>query len=198
MTMSDLVSQVFERARELSPNPPKLVGKPRRFSMAPKPVEPAEENKEQEADSVNDDAAVLSYLTGPRGGKPTGPDGRKQRRSIDIPSLGQQIRKEIGQRGWEHELAHGWIMGNWDNLVGEAIAAHTKPEKIKDQVVYVSCANSNWATQLRYLQRQILKKIADRLGPDVIVKLQINGPKQHRNYTGRQWVKPQGSQDTYG
>ncbi len=26
-----------------------------------------------------------------------------------------------------------------------------------------------WATELRYLQRQILKKIAERLGPDVIV-----------------------------
>ena len=33
---------------------------------------------------------------------------------------------------------------------------------------------------------------------DVVAKLHIQGPKQHRNYEGRQWVKPQGSQDTYG
>ena len=89
-------------------------------------------------------------------------------------------------------------MGNWEHLVGERIAAHTQPQRIKDKIVYVSCDNSTWATELRYLQRQILRKISDRLGPDVIVELRIHGPQQRRNYEWRQWVKPQGSQDTYG
>lgn len=175
--MTDPIQQFFQRVRKNAKNPPKLT---------------------QKAPPMKLDAPASSRPRSFQPGRPTGKDGRRQRRSLDIPSLGSQIRREIGQRGWEHELAHGWIMGNWKNLVGPKIAAHTKPERIKDQIVYVSCDNSNWATELRYLQRQILQKIAARLGPDVIAELRIQGPKQHRNYEGRLWVKPQGSTDTYG
>ncbi|MGP5497989.1 DciA family protein [Corynebacterium flavescens] len=175
--MTDPIQEFFQRVRKNAKNPPKLT---------------------QKAPPMKLDAPASSRPRSFQPGIPTGKDGRRQRRSLDIPSLGSQIRREIGQRGWEHELAHGWIMGNWENLVGPKIAAHTKPERIKDQIVYVSCDNSNWATELRYLQRQILQKIAARLGPDVIDELRIQGPKQHRNYEGRLWVKPQGSTDTYG
>ncbi|MDK7138916.1 DciA family protein [Corynebacterium simulans] len=173
--MTDPIQDFFDRVRSNSKNAPKL-------------DKPAPKMK------ISHDAPVKKY----RVGRPTGPDGRRQRRSLDIPSLGATLNKEIVRRGWENELADGWVIGNWTNLVGERIAAHTKPERIKDKVVYISCDASVWATELRYLQRQILRKIADRLGPDVIVELRIQGPKQHRNYQGRQWVKPQGSQDTYG
>lgn len=174
----DPVKALFERTRNNSQNPPKL-NKP-----APK-MNLAQTSSEKQPKPY-------------QRGRPSGPDGRRRRRSLEIPSLGAQIQREIGKRGWEHELAHGWVMGNWENLVGERIAAHTQPLNIKEQVVYVACDSSSWATELRYLQRPILQKIADRLGPDVVVKLHIQGPKQPRNYEGRQWVKPQGSQDTYG
>ncbi|MFS0319744.1 DciA family protein [Corynebacterium striatum] len=173
--MTDPVKDFFDRVRANSKNAPKL--------NKPSPKMNVEAPKEPRKYQV---------------GRPTGPDGRRLRRSLDVPSLGAALSKEISRRGWESDLADGWVMGNWTNLVGERIAAHTKPERIKDKVVYISCDASVWATELRYLQRQILKKIAERLGPDVIVELRIQGPKQHRNYQGRQWVKPQGSQDTYG
>lgn len=174
----DPVKALFERTRSNSKNAPKLNKPAPKMNLASIPTE----------------RKPKPY----RRGRPSGPDGRRRRRSLEIPSLGAQIQREIGKRGWEHELAHGWVMGNWENLVGERIAAHTQPLTIKEQVVYVACDSSSWATELRYLQRPILQKIADRLGPDVVVKLHIQGPKQHRNYEGRQWVKPQGSQDTYG
>lgn len=131
-------------------------------------------------------------------GRPTGLDGRKARRGLGIPTLGTAIGKEVRRRGWQHELANGWIMGNWSALVGEKIAQHTQPEKIDGTVVFVRCDSSNWATQVRYIQRPILAKIAEKVGPDVVTELKILGPAQHRNYTGRMWVKTQGSQDTYG
>ncbi|MDO5032187.1 DciA family protein [Corynebacterium sp.] len=176
-TAHDPVQALFERLRTSSPNAPALNKPVPKMNLNPQG--PAEPKKYQV-------------------GKPSGPDGRRRRRPLDVPSLGEQIHKEIGRRGWEHELANGWVMGNWENLVGERVAAHATPRTIKDGVVYVDCDSSSWTTQLRYLQRSILQKIAERLGPDVIVKLHIQGPTQRRNYDGRQWVKPQGSQDTYG
>ena len=131
-------------------------------------------------------------------GRETGGDGRRIRKSVDIPKLGSHIAREITHRGWEHDLAHGWITGHWDKLVGIKIAEHTHPEKIENGIIYVACDNSNWGTQLRYLQRPILQKIAEQVGPNVITQLKISGPKQHRNYQDPMWVKPQGSRDTYG
>ena len=91
----DPVKALFERTRNTSKNPPKL-NKP-----APKMNLAATSNDQQ---------------TKPfRRGRPSGPDGRRRRRSLEIPSLGAQIQREIGKRGWEHELAHGWVMGNWEN-----------------------------------------------------------------------------------
>lgn len=130
--------------------------------------------------------------------RPTDAGGHKPRRKLAVPSLGQAVGRHIRDQGWEHDLANGWIMSNWSKLVGEGIAAHTEPIKIEGHVVFVQCDNSNWATQLRYAQRTILQKIAEKIGPNIITELRIHGPKQHRNYKGRMWVKPQGSKDTYG
>lgn len=131
-------------------------------------------------------------------GHPTGADGYVKRRGLGVPSLGEVARTTVVEQGWEEELGHGWVFGHWVQLVGDAIAAHTTPEKVENQILYVSCDHSNWATNLRYLQGEILKKIAAKIGDGIIEQLRIVGPKQHRNYKGPLWVKPQGSQDTYG
>ena len=39
---------------------------------------------------------------------------------------GAVLNKEITSRGWEKNLASGWVTGHWEQLVGEKIAQHTK------------------------------------------------------------------------
>lgn len=192
----DAVYQAFNAIRKHSPNPPKLNRPAAKMRVEPPTLRG---NSQREPVSAQDaEKLVAGLIRSRRSGIPSGPDGRRRRRGLEIPSLGARIKKEVHQRGWEPDLAHGWIMGHWDVLVGERIAAHTQPTKIEDQVVHVSCDNSNWATELRYLQRPILQKIAEKIGPDIIAEMRIHGPKQHRNYEGRMWVKRQGSDDTYG
>ena len=198
MSNTDPVQQAFEHIRKRSPNPPKLhhVSKSK---VAKMPVDKPQGIPVPQVPGF--DIAELSKTPRPRyrgKGRETGADGRRRRRSVDIPKLGSHIAREVTSRGWEHDLAHGWITGHWHKLVGEKIAQHTHPDRIENGIIYVACDNSNWGTQLRYLQRQILQRISEQVGPDVIYQLRISGPKQHKNYEGPMWVKPQGSKETYG
>ena len=198
----DIVKNAFDTARALSHNPPKLPRKSRPRKGLRQAVEdhtPQHEPKSRRQAAKDAQMLRLRAAGGKsRTAKPSGPDGRAVRRSYEIPSIGQALGRAVRERGWQEDLAHGWIMGHWDMLVGELNAQHCQPVKIDDQVVHVACDNSNWATQLRLMQRQILQRIADRVGPDVVVELRIHGPKQRRNFEGKQFIKPHGSQDTYG
>ena len=59
-------------------------------------------------------------------GRPTGPDGRPLQREYTVAGFGSLLKKEISQREWTEPIAHGWVMGNWEALVGEKIAQHTE------------------------------------------------------------------------
>lgn len=134
----------------------------------------------------------------PRIGRPTGRDGRRRRRPLDVDSLGSVLGTEISRRGWEKEIAGGWVFGHWDELVGEKIAQHTQVEMIKDKQLFITCDSTAWATNLRMMQRQILQVIAEKVGPNIIVELKIFGPKTPSWRKGPLHVKGRGPRDTFG
>jgi hypothetical protein len=71
-------------------------------------------------------------------------------------------------------LLHGWGLDErlkqyralivWDEVVGPQIAAHTKPEKIRDGILEVSVDQPVWMQQLQLLKPQLLNKLNARLG----------------------------------
>lgn len=128
----------------------------------------------------------------------SGPDGRRPRRQLNLPSAGAVLNKEITSRGWEKNLASGWVTGHWEQLVGEKIAQHTKVEMVKDSALFITCDSTAWATNLRYMQREILRSIREKAGPDVITELKIFGPQAPNWRKGKLHVKGRGPRDTYG
>ncbi|WP_319650249.1 MULTISPECIES: DciA family protein [unclassified Corynebacterium] len=133
-----------------------------------------------------------------RRGIPTGPDGRRLPRRRDVDRLGSIVNREIRHRGWTREIAGGWVTGHWPELVGEKIAAHTKVEMLKGSTLFISCDSTAWATNLRMMQREILRTIAAKVGPDGITELKIFGPKAPSWRHGALHVAGRGPRDTYG
>ncbi len=131
-------------------------------------------------------------------GRPTGPDGRARVPGYEVSGFGQLVRKEIRKREWNDNLAAGWVMGNWAGLVGEKIAQHTTVEMIKEGEVFVSCDQTAWATQLKYMQSTVLGEIARKVGPGIITKLHVYPPKTKNWRYGPLHVKGRGPRDTYG
>lgn len=144
------------------------------------------------------DAQITRPTAPTRRGRPTGPDGRALPKASRMASFGSLVGKEIRKRDWTEHMAYGWVMGNWPALVGEKIAQHTTVEMIKDGEVHISCDSTAWATQLKYMQVTVLAQISSKVGPDVITKLHVYGPRVKSWRHGPLHVKGRGPRDTYG
>jgi predicted nucleic acid-binding Zn ribbon protein len=51
------------------------------------------------------------------------------------------------------------LFGRWQAVVGEAIAAHAKPVKIEHGRLLVHVDEPGWATQLRYLESDLVERL---------------------------------------
>ncbi|GAB05776.1 DUF721 family protein [Gordonia amarae] len=121
-----------------------------------------------------------------------GPDAR------DPQPFGRLAAQIAGSRGWQADLGKGMVFGMWDTIVGPDIAAHAQPTLLRDKVLHVQAESTAWATQLRYIQSQVLAKIAEGVGHGVVTSLRITGPKAPSWKKGPRSVPGRGPRDTYG
>jgi len=121
-----------------------------------------------------------------------GPDDR------DPQPLGRLASRIATDRGWSDRLSGGQVFARWTQLVGGDIAEHTKPVALNDGELTVQAESTAWATQLRLLQRQILKRIADGVGDGVVKRIKVQGPAAPSWRHGPRHVPGRGPRDTYG
>ncbi len=136
----------------------------------------------------------------------TGTGGQRRRRGWSGPGaddrdpqpLGRLASRIAADHGWTDRLTGGQVFARWATLVGGEVAEHTKPVSLKDGELTVQAESTAWATQLRLLQRQIVQRIADGLGKDVVRKLKVQGPAAPSWRYGPRHVPGRGPRDTYG
>lgn len=122
----------------------------------------------------------------------SGPNARDPR------AIGEVIGRLSKSRGWSTQVAVGSVLGRWAEIVGEEIAAHSKPESFEDTVVVVRCDSTSWATQLRLLSHELLKRFDAELGPGIVTVIRVLGPNAPSWRHGRRSVAGRGPRDTYG
>jgi predicted nucleic acid-binding Zn ribbon protein len=60
------------------------------------------------------------------------------------------------------------ILNLWSEVVDEQVGKNTEAVKIKNQVLYVSTSSSVWAQELSFLKKEIIKKINEKAGKEVV------------------------------
>ncbi|MEU4801479.1 DciA family protein [Actinosynnema sp. NPDC023587] len=121
-----------------------------------------------------------------------GPDDR------DPQPLGRLASRIAADRGWTERLAGGQVFARWPKLVGEDVAEHAQPVALSDGELTVQADSTAWATQLRLLQRELLKRIAAGVGDGVVRKLKVQGPAAPSWRYGPRHAPGRGPRDTYG
>ncbi|WP_132992633.1 DUF721 family protein [Gordonia zhaorongruii] len=121
-----------------------------------------------------------------------GPDSR------DPQPLGRLTGRIAKEHGWQPKISEGSLFGMWDSIVGDDIASHASPERLNETVLHVRAESTAWATQLRYMQGQIIAKIAASVGDGVVTSLRIVGPQAPSWRKGPRHVSGRGPRDTYG
>lgn len=149
-------------------------------------------------DAAQKKRAVSRRTTGsgpeyrPRGYSGPGPDPR------DPAKFGDVLARLIKARGWQKPAAEGTVFGAWEKVVGPDISSHCRPVKLEDRELTVEAESTAWATQLRAISPNIIKRIAAEVGNNVVIRLRIHGPAAPSWSKGPRRVKGHGPGDTYG
>src|ERR1700722_18757754 len=65
------------------------------------------------------------------------------------------------------------VFSGWADLVGPDVAAHARPISLREGVLVVSVDQPGWATQLRYLSAELLRRVADAAGVGSVTEVQV-------------------------
>lgn len=90
-------------------------------------------------------------------------------------NLASELNALLRRMGSETSDVVAGVFGEWESIVGSQIATHVTPVMIKEARLVVSVDDPAWATQTKFLESDIAKKVSQAtkmtiLGIDVRVK----------------------------
>ena len=65
------------------------------------------------------------------------------------------------------------VFAGWDGLVGELLAAHLRPVGLRDGVLTVEVTEPAWATQLKFLGDDLIRRVNDQVGAGTVTELTV-------------------------
>ena len=137
-----------------------------------------------------------------RSGARAGTDGsgpaRGRSRRDDPQRLGHAIGGLLDDQGWQQRAAIGSVFGRWAEIVGADLAAHTKPDAFADGELAVTADSTAWATQVRLLAPQLVRRLNAELGDGTVRRVKVRGPAPPRQRGAWRVPGGRGPRDTYG
>ena len=117
----------------------------------------------------------------------------------DPQPLATAIGGLLADEGWTLAAATGSVFGRWAQIVGGDLAAHTTPERLADGELTVAADSTAWATQLRLLSGQLVKRLNAEMGDGTVLRVRVTGPVTSTRQPGQWRVRGgRGPRDTYG
>ena len=118
--------------------------------------------------------------TGATPDTPLSPSWSARPRRDDPELLNTALGALLSARGWQARAAVGSVFGNWPQIVGPQVAAHTTPDTFDQGELTVTADSDTWATQVRLLTPQILNRISEELGAGTVHHLRVRGPSSRK------------------
>jgi len=97
-------------------------------------------------------------------GKHDPPDPRPLKASLD------RVARSLG--GPDSGSLSG-LFGRWADIVGSDLAAHARPLSLSAGVLVVAVTEPAWATQLTYLEAELLGRFREALGEGVVAHVEV-------------------------
>lgn len=141
-----------------------------------------------------------------RRGAVPGSSSRGRRRDAPAPRtrpgdpelVGRTIDDLLTERGWDQRATVAALFGRWPDLVGEQLAEHCAPRSYEDGRLHVTADSTAWATHLRALAPELVRRLTEELGAGVVRDVHITGPTAPSWRRGPRHVRGRGPRDTYG
>ena len=122
----------------------------------------------------------------------SGPDAR------DPQPIGATLRTWVASAGAGADLKKATLFARWEKIVGPEVADHCSPVSLTDGELVVEAESTAWATQIRMLSPQLLRRINAEVGDRSVVRIRARGPAGPSWKFGYRHVSGRGPRDTYG
>jgi predicted nucleic acid-binding Zn ribbon protein len=108
------------------------------------------------------------------------PRQKGRARRDDPQPLSTALDGLLRDQGWRLAAAVGSVFGRWDQLVGADVAAHTRPDRFSDGELLVIADSAAWATQVRLLAANLVRRLNEELGHGTVNRVVVRGPAPPR------------------
>ncbi len=125
----------------------------------------------------------------------------------DPQPLDATIGRLIADQGWGTDVRVHGVFSRWDLIVGREVAQHCHPEAFRSSDdgpnpggrLLVRTDSTAWATQMKLLAPQVVRRLNEELGDGTVVVIDVEGPHGPSWKRGRRSVRDgRGPRDTYG
>jgi len=161
----------------------------------PGPGRPGDAGGAGDADDADDASGGGALRRAGRSGR-SGRPGRARR--DDPQPLQAAIDGLLDDQGWRTAAAVGSVFGRWEQIVGAALGAHTRPGGFTDGELLVIADSTAWATQVRLLRAQLIRRLNAELGEGTVTGVRVRGPMPPRQRGQWRVRDTRGPRDDYG
>ena len=117
----------------------------------------------------------------------------------DPQKLTNTLGRLMRDQGWEVDVAVHGVMARWPSIVGPEMAEHCKPESYEDTQLTVRTSSPAWATQLKLLAPDLIRRLNAELGEGTVTRVNVQGPHTPSWRKGPRTIRGgRGPRDTYG
>lgn len=78
--------------------------------------------------------------------------------------LSEGLDRLVRHLRWAPSVATVRVLGDWDQVVGPAIAAHARPVSVEGGELVLVASDSVWASQLRWMEAELLARLRQEAG----------------------------------
>jgi predicted nucleic acid-binding Zn ribbon protein len=97
------------------------------------------------------------------------------RRKSNLSGLSSTLSEVLKHYHLDKRTKQEIAASNWAEVVGEKSAAASRPETIRDGILFVSCKSAAWAQELTFLKARIIAEMNKRAGAEVITDIRFAG-----------------------
>jgi predicted nucleic acid-binding Zn ribbon protein len=91
----------------------------------------------------------------------------------EIQDLASVMRSMISDLDISEKIEKYSIFNHWEKIVGKEIAKNARPEKIRQNTLFVSTVSPIWANELNMISLSIIDKINSYLKKEIIKEIKV-------------------------
>ena len=116
--------------------------------------------------------------------KPRRSRGRDARTRLSRPKIPGELGEPVSigdaaalvgdELGLAEPRSFTRLVDAWNDVVGDAVAQHSRPRGVRNGVLDIAVDAPAWATQLRYLEADLVDRASRLVGPGVVTAVRIS------------------------